>query len=288
MTPMLWLSPSLREPKGRGVSMSWSVFAQRVETARAAPSKESLARWAPVEFTDGRRCLANVVRVHAVVLDVDDGSALAPIVGNLKGLLVIAHSTFSATTERPRWRIIVPLDHPVDAGGYDRVWRWLAAKLEAAGVRPDYAARDASRAWAVPARPPSGFYVAQTFDGAFADVCEALAAIPKPEPLPVAPPRSSVDSYTYAGRLVRARQYLSRMPGALAGSGGHRATFAAACVLVRGFALEQDDALALLIEVHNPLCAPPWSERELRHKVKQAHQRARLPLGFLADRGSAA
>jgi hypothetical protein len=54
--------------------------------------------------------------------------------------------------------------------------------------------------------------------------------------------------------------------------------------MVRGFALEPDDALRLLAEVHNPLCAPPWSLPELRHKVRQAAQRARVPFGVLADR----
>lgn len=280
MMPAFWLAPSLTQPLGRQVAMPWTAFADRVDRARSAPSKEGLARWAPVEFRGAKRCLANVIRAHAVILDVDDGSELT--LAPLDGLFAIVHSTFSATTEYPRWRLIVPLDRPVGADDYARAWRWVAIKLEAVGVRPDYSARDASRAWAVPARPPGGFYVVSTADGAFASTDEALTAIPKPEPLPH--PERRGDGDPYDRRLQRASKYLEKMPGAISGSGGHATTFKAACVLVRGFGLEPDDALALLLEIHNPLCSPAWSERELRHKVKQAHQRARLPFGFLADR----
>jgi hypothetical protein len=74
------------------------------------------------------------------------------------------------------------------------------------------------------------------------------------------------------------------MPGAISGSGGHATTFAAAVKMVRGFGLDPDDALALLVAIHNPLCAPAWSLPELKHKIRQAAQRGRLPFGFLADR----
>jgi hypothetical protein len=54
--------------------------------------------------------------------------------------------------------------------------------------------------------------------------------------------------------------------------------------MVRGFGLEPDDALALLVEIHNPLCQPEWSLVELRHKVKSAMQRGRVPFGWLAEK----
>jgi hypothetical protein len=77
----------------------------------------------------------------------------------------------------------------------------------------------------------------------------------------------------------RARRYLAKMPEGVAGQGGHLATFRAAVVLVRGFDLGAADALDLLSE-YNQRCAPPWSERELAHKIKQA-ARARVPAGYL-------
>jgi hypothetical protein len=283
MTPILWLAPSLYQPRGRQRPISWGAFAERVERARAAESKDGLHRWAPVEFRDAYRCLANVHRAHAVVVDVDDGTGLETILVALDGLFVIVHSTFSATAGRPRWRLIAPLDRPVDAEGYDRVFRWLAMRLEALGARPDFSARDASHAWAVPARPPSGFYVARVSDGAFLDVGHAFGAIPEARPLEPLP-KGDRSGDTYDRRLERGRRYLEKIPGAISGSHGHATTFRAAVAMVRGFGLEPDDALRLLIEVHNPTCAPAWSERELVHKVRQAFQRARLPFGAIAER----
>lgn len=79
--------------------------------------------------------------------------------------------------------------------------------------------------------------------------------------------------------LDRARKYLSKFDPAISGEGGHDATFRAACVLVCDFALGHDDALALLREF-NQRCQPPWTERELEHKVddafKQPGERGRL------------
>ena len=74
------------------------------------------------------------------------------------------------------------------------------------------------------------------------------------------------------------------MPGAISGSQGHATTFRAAVAMVRGFGLEPDDALRLLVEAHNPQCAPPWSLPELRHKVRQATERGRMPFGEIVGR----
>ena len=79
--------------------------------------------------------------------------------------------------------------------------------------------------------------------------------------------------------MDRARLYLEKIPGAVSGQGGHNQTFAAARALVHGFALNESDALDLLTRDYNPRCFPPWSERELIHKVQSAaaaqHQKPR-------------
>ncbi len=75
-----------------------------------------------------------------------------------------------------------------------------------------------------------------------------------------------------ARRIVRARAYLATMAPAISGSGGHDATWRAALAMVRGFALPTDEAMRLLIDDFNPRCRPPWSERELKHKVDSAAQ----------------
>lgn len=69
----------------------------------------------------------------------------------------------------------------------------------------------------------------------------------------------------------RARKYLSRMDVSISGQDGHTAAYKAACAMVCGFGLPSDDALGLLRE-WNQGCQPPWSERELQHKVSQAEK----------------
>lgn len=69
--------------------------------------------------------------------------------------------------------------------------------------------------------------------------------------------------------LERARRYIARIPAAISGQGGHDQTFRVACVLVIGFDLSRDDALMLLGE-YNHGCEPPWSDKELEHKINDA------------------
>lgn len=96
-----------------------------------------------------------------------------------------------------------------------------------------------------------------------------------PQPGPPRPAESDV--------LRRASKYLTKIPGAVEHSGGHDQAWKAALAVVRGFALSEADAYALLATDYNPRCAPPWSEKELRHKVKQASQSASVQWGYLRD-----
>ena len=82
----------------------------------------------------------------------------------------------------------------------------------------------------------------------------------------------------------RAIAYLEKLPAAISGQGGHKATYTAAVALVHGFGLEPDHALGLLLEHYNPRCEPPWNERDLQHKVDDAAQKSHdKPYGWLRD-----
>jgi hypothetical protein len=237
-----------------------------------------------VKFLDDYRCRANVVACYAAVIDVDDGSLQLPaILEAFDGLLMIAHTTFSSTPDAQRWRIVLPLDRPVTADPYDRVARWLLSALEDVGGQPEYAgSRDAAHAWAVPARPPSGHYEVVHTEGKAVNVADALVAIPEPEPIVLRPRHER--NVSYDKRVQRARAYLYTMAPAISGAGGHAATWRAANAMVRGFSLDPDDALALLVQEFNPRCQPEWTIGELKHKVAQALRRGRHPFGFLVER----
>ena len=67
----------------------------------------------------------------------------------------------------------------------------------------------------------------------------------------------------------RARGYLAHIEGAIAGMRGHDRTFRVACVLVIKFGLSLEEAWPLFLE-WNEQCEPPWSEKELLHKLQDA------------------
>jgi hypothetical protein len=67
----------------------------------------------------------------------------------------------------------------------------------------------------------------------------------------------------------RIRAYIATMPAAVSGQRGHDATFKVACVLIQGWALSVDEAW-LYLRAYNALCKPPWSDKELEHKLADA------------------
>ena len=107
-------------------------------------------------------------------------------------------------------------------------------------------------------------------------LADLLCAAPSPEPVQM--PAGSGQPLDV---VERARRYAARCSPAISGSGGHTATFAVAQALVRGFELSEAQALEILLTEFNPRCLPPWTRRELAHKVRQAASRGHMPPGSI-------
>ncbi len=80
--------------------------------------------------------------------------------------------------------------------------------------------------------------------------------------------------------VERARRYLESVPPAIAGQHGDVHTFRVCCRLVRGFALDDEQALQVLAE-WNARCVPPWSSAQLVDKLRRAVRYGREPVGGL-------
>lgn len=104
---------------------------------------------------------------------------------------------------------------------------------------------------------------------------ELLAPPPAPSPRP---PLAADNAYR------RASAYLAKIPGATAGQRGHDQAWKAALAVVRGFRLSESEAFSLLASEYNGRCAPPWSDKELEHKVHSAMADASVPFGYLLER----
>ena len=81
----------------------------------------------------------------------------------------------------------------------------------------------------------------------------------------------------------RIQAYLDATPPAIAYSDGHKQTFKVACLLYNGWALTVDETLAWL-KIYNTKCEPPWTNKELAHKAKDAAKaKHEKPRGYLLD-----
>lgn len=72
------------------------------------------------------------------------------------------------------------------------------------------------------------------------------------------------------GQLIRrARAYVACIEPAVAGERGHDRAMRVAGVLVQKFQLTLEEAWPIMVE-YSARCVPPWSERELLHKLEDA------------------
>jgi putative DNA primase/helicase len=79
----------------------------------------------------------------------------------------------------------------------------------------------------------------------------------------------------------RIERYIAACPPAISGQNGHDQTFNVACALVQGFDLSPEDAFSFLAS-YNQRCDPPWTERELGHKLRDADRaEGYKPRGYL-------
>lgn len=85
--------------------------------------------------------------------------------------------------------------------------------------------------------------------------------IAKPAAMQLPPTQASMNA-----RQVAA--YISQIE-AISGEGGHNATYRVACRL-RDAGLSATEAMAMLVRWNETNAVPPWTERELTHKIKSA------------------
>jgi replicative DNA helicase len=124
--------------------------------------------------------------------------------------------------------------------------------------------------------------------------------IPQDKPIDVVPPEllstvaewvatkdpvPSISSHVGGNILHRASQYLGKLDPSISGMKGHDKLLIASGAMVRGFDLNDDDAFHLLASEFNQRCVPPWSEREIRHKINEARSKGDRPFGYLLSEG---
>jgi putative DNA primase/helicase len=142
--------------------------------------------WSPAEYApDKPRGVSNVLRVHAIVLDMDDGVTPDEFSNEWAGIEHVIHSTYSHTLATPKWRAVFPLAEPVSAADWSDTYRALSVRL--GHGHADSACKDAARIFYLPSCPKETAEAAFAFakEGAWLDPAPFL-----PEPAPAARPTS--------------------------------------------------------------------------------------------------
>lgn len=93
--------------------------------------------------------------------------------------------------------------------------------------------------------------------------------LPEPEPERVRPPEPVFIDPSQAEQ--RCLKYVQTCNPAISGSGGHNATFRVACKCFQ-FGLDESAAWRVMQWYNANKCDPPWSEREIGHKINSARK----------------
>jgi hypothetical protein len=259
------------------------------KAAKNAGPAFSLCRYKP----GTTRSKANVDAVSGFVADLDNvnDDDMADVFARLDGVAFFAWTTWgSGWAKLPQaWRLVVPLAVDVDADDWPGVWRLLSGHF---APKNDEATKDASRMHLLPRTPRAvpdghgGHRVSDPVrwreqDGALFDptpivdearqrAAAALAEAAKAEADRVArlalAPRSSANR---PDRVTRAETWARTTDPALEGQAGSAVAMRVVGSMVRGFDLDEHEALQALSR-WNARCVPPWSPDELSHKVRDA------------------
>lgn len=266
---------NLLDPNGESHALgSWDALFREFGTVDGFRGTNEHPGWSPAEFEPCKRAKEHVTRVHAVCLDYDGGTSIDEAVDAWAGHYGYLHTTRRHSDDAPRFRVILPLSRSVSPFEFGALWRRIGAKH--GGLDP--APKDPSRFWFWPSCNDEGEYHDQILDGDPLDP-DVWLATPDPaqdrRPQNIAPPSNDVER--------RALAYIERMPPAISGAGGHQATWNVALVLAKGFGLSEGDTLRILRDHYSPRCEPPWAEKELEHKARDAKASERVAEGFLLD-----
>ena len=101
-----------------------------------AKTKEDLPLWMAAEFADVgvRRCAANVLKVHMLVLDLDEGAPedFDPLFMRLRSFGRVIYTTYSHDPDKQhKFRVIIKLSRPIDVTEWSAFWIRAVCSLDA-------------------------------------------------------------------------------------------------------------------------------------------------------------
>jgi hypothetical protein len=258
---------------GTRVDMSWGEFVAWTAHPAASTSKEGAGGYSIAKFRGDMRRNDACEFAYALALDFDEGDAsVATIASAFRTTDIVVYSTFSSSPSSPRSRAVMRCSRPMTANEYRDVWDYASTFLRFHGLVHDKATRDPARLWYAPALRPGGHWEHAVRSGRVIDVDEAVREIAR---------RRNEDKLArlsrmkpIAGGLERIQKYVDAIGGAVSGQHGHDATFNVACIIAGN--VDDESAQMAILRSYNARCNPPWSEKELAHKLEGARKQPDL------------
>lgn len=159
---------------------TWTTFCEAFLEHPARNQKDGPA-WSPVSYVTGStRGNHGVDHVHMAVIDVDDGTPLETVLKRFVGIAMLAHSSYSHSPEKPKYRVILPLAAPVSASDWTSIWPRIN---HLTGGCNDPVTKDPARLYFKPAHPPGiDFHFVQIQEGrllSLKDLPELAVQVPE-------------------------------------------------------------------------------------------------------------
>jgi len=240
--------------------------------------------WSPGVFEPCIRKAVNVKEMFLLGLDYDgdSGATIDEALACWSGVRGFLYTTKSHAPAKHRFRVMLLLNRSVSSIEYKRLWLLADMMLREQGHKVDGQAKDAARFWYAPGTDTGIPHELIDFDGEPLDVDEWLSQAP--EVIATISAFDGDEADAAPEIVANAKVYLTAMPIAVSGQGGHPTTFRAAVAMVRGFGLSRKQAHELMMADYNPRCLPPWSSDEVRHKIEDAFSNSTKPWGYLRSR----
>ena len=280
--------PDNKTSTGGKIKGTWGKLFELFSQAKkpihtAEEDKNRLPGWSPATFRGNHRALPDVEHVGSLVLDYDDGATTLPDAIAAWDTTAYAVTSWRHTPKHPKFRVIVPYTRSVSRPEHDLIWAWAKAKLSALGQTIDDKCGDASRFWYWPSKRNDDFTCVQNTARNYLDVTALLAILGEPEDVTIddAAVPAEYQDIPVARRIGLASTAIKKHPEAVSGEAGHVTLLTLATHLVIGYLVPEDMAVDILMADYSPRCDPPWGEREVRHKVKDAAKNGlNKPLGY--------
>ena len=139
-----------KDNRPRRIDLTLETLERRL-TERPGPArtanKTEVPAWSPAIFREGTtRSKSNTEAVSCLVLDYDDGTRWPVASARWDDWRHTVHSSWSHDAEKHKFRIVLPLAHPVAAKDWPRVFAWAFER----DPRIDPKCKDASRIYFLP------------------------------------------------------------------------------------------------------------------------------------------